>query len=85
MKLSSIYPVFKDVIEKSGLNLKTAFLIHKEDDIEQKLFEHRLNKELAVQTNIKLPKTIVDFQTTFKKKYSSINYRTDKVNYGRII
>ena len=77
-----LYSVFKKVVEESGVNLQIAFPIHEEVDIEQLLFEHRLNKELAVQTNIKLPDTIEDFQKTFKKKYSSIEYRTDAVNYG---
>ena len=50
-------------------------------DIEQLLFEKRLNNELAVQTNIKLPETIKDFQNNYVKKYNSIEYRSDKAGY----
>lgn len=82
MNIPELYFVFKNVVEESKVNLQIAFPIHEEVDIEQKLFEHRLNKELAVQTSIKLPETLEDFRTSFKKKYRSIEYRTDKVNYG---
>lgn len=82
MNISEPYSGFKAVVEKSGVNLQIAFPIQEEEDIEQKLFEHRLNQELAVQTDIKLPETIEEFHKSFKKKYRSINYRTDKVHYG---
>lgn len=80
--IPTLYSAFKTVVEESGVNLQIAFPIHEEVDIELKLFEHRLNKELSVQTNIKLPETVEEYQKSFKKKYCSINYRTDKVNYG---
>ena len=82
MNIPELYLVFKNVVEESKVNLQIAFPIHEEVDVEQKLFEHRLIKELAVQTSIKLPETLEDFRTSFKKKYHSIDYRTDKVNYG---
>ena len=63
-------------------NKPRIFATVPEYDIEQCLFEHRLNKELSVETNIRLPQTIEEFKNTFKKKYSSINYRTDAVGYG---
>lgn len=82
MNIPELYSVFKNVVEESKVNLQIAFPIHEEVDVEQKLFEHRLNKELSVQTSIELPETLEDFRTSFKKKYRSIDYRTDKVNYG---
>ena len=80
--ISTLYTAFKKVVEDSGVNLQIAYPIHEEKDIEQLLFEHRLDKELSVQTTIRLPETIVDFQKSFRKKYHSIKYRTDAVNYG---
>lgn len=80
--ISELYTSFKDVVEDSKVNLQVAYPEIAEYDIEQCLFEHRLNKELSVETNIRLPQTIEEFKNTFKKKYSSINYRTDAVGYG---
>ena len=57
-------------------------VVDEEVDVEQLLFEHRLNEEVSVETNLKLPETLEEFQKTFKKKYQSIKYRTDAVNYG---
>ena len=34
-----------------------------------------------MQTNIKLPETIKDFQNNYVKKYNSIEYRSDKAGY----
>lgn len=64
------------------MNLQVVYPIKEEFDIEQLLFAHRLNDELSVETNIKLPETVKESQKSYKKKYSSIDYRTDKVNYG---
>lgn len=82
MNITELYSAFKKVVEESGVNLQVAYPIQEEYDIEQLLFEKRLNDELSVQTNLKLPDTIEDFQKTFIKKYKSIDYRADKVNYG---
>ena len=80
--ITELYTTFKEVVENSKVNLQVAYPEIAEYDIEQCLFEHRLNKELSVETNIRLPQTIEEFKNTFKKKYSSINYRTDAVGYG---
>lgn len=82
LNLSEVYSSFKKKVEDSGVNLQVVFPNHEECDIEQSLFEHRLNQEVSVQTNIKLPATLDDFCRSFRKKYTSICYRTDKVNYG---
>lgn len=81
MDIPFLYDEFKKIVEESGVNLQVAYPIQEEYDIEQLLFEHRLYDELSVETNIKLPSTLEEFKTTFKKKYKSINYRTDKVGY----
>ena len=78
----SLYTVFRKMVVESGVNLQVAFPNHDEVDIEQLLFEHRLNEEVSVETNLKLPETLEEFKKTFKKKYQSIKYRTDAVNYG---
>lgn len=82
MGISELYSTFKKVVEESGVNLQVAYPEINEYDIEQCLFEHRLNKELSVETNIKLPETLEKFRKTFRKKYNSITYRTDAVGYG---
>lgn len=82
MNLTPLYDVFRKMVVESGVNLQVAYPNQEEVDIEQLLFEHRLNEEVSVETNIKLPETLKDFQYSFKKKYHSIDYRTDAVNYG---
>lgn len=82
MNLTPLYEVFRKMVVESGVNLQVAYPNQEEVDIEQLLFEHRLNEEVSVETNIKLPETLKDFQGSFKKKYHSIDYRTDAVNYG---
>lgn len=82
MNLTPLYEVFRKMVVESGVNLQVAYPNHEEVDIEQLLFEHRLNEEVSVETNVKLPETLKEFQSSFKKKYHSINYRTDTVNYG---
>jgi len=79
---SSLYAAFRKMVVESGVNLQVAYPNHDEVDIEQLLYEHRLNEEVSVETNLKLPETLKEFQDTFKKKYQSIKYRTDAVNYG---
>ena len=80
--IPELYSSFKKVVEKSKVNLQVAYPETTEYDIEQCLFEHRLNKELSVETNIKLPATLEEFRKSFRKKYNSISYRTDAVGYG---
>ena len=82
LNIPSAYTAFKKVVEESGVNLQVAYPIQDEYDIEQVLFEHRLNDEMSVETHIKLPETIDDFHKNYKKKYSSIKYRTDRAGYG---
>lgn len=82
MGVTEAYSVFKRVVEKSGVDLQIAFPEHGEYDIEQLLFEHRLSKEVSVQTNIKLPATLEEFKRCYRKKYNSVAYRTDAVGYG---
>ena len=82
LNIPLLYTTFKKVVEDSKVNLQIAFPNHEEYDIEQKLFEHRLDEELPVQTNIALPAAIEEFQNNFKKKYKSISYRTDASGYG---
>lgn len=81
LHISELYTTFKKIVENSGVNLQVVYPIIEEYDIEQALFEHRLNDELAVQTDIKLPETIDDFHQHYVKKYKSITYRTDAVGY----
>ena len=82
LNLTGTYERFRKVVTESGVNLQIAFPITDEYDIEQLLFEHRLYEEMAVQTDIKIPETIDDYQENFMKKYSSMTYRTDAAGYG---
>lgn len=82
MNIPEFYNLFKKVVEESGVDLQVVYPEHGEYDIEQRLFENRLNKELSVETGIKLPETMEEFKETIRKKYKSIKYRTDSVRYG---
>ena len=82
MGLKQLYTKFKEEVEKSKVNLQIAFPIHDEYDIEQCLFDHRLYEEVSVQTDIKLPETLEDFRSSFRKQYNSISYRTDKAHFS---
>lgn len=82
MDIPEAYVAFKKVVEESGVDLQVAYPEHGENDIEQLLFEHRLNNELSVETGIKLPDTLEDFKQHYRKKYNSMKYRTDSVGYG---
>lgn len=81
LNMPDLYRPFKKVVEESAVNLQIAFPMTEEYDIEQLLFEHRLYEEIAVQTDIKLPVTLDDFQKSYMKKYSSMKYRTDVVGF----
>lgn len=76
-----IYIQLREVVENSGVNLQVAY--PRDDfDIEQLLFEKTLQKEISVETSIKLPATLAEFKKEFKKRYNSIMYRTDQTGYG---
>lgn len=79
--LEQVYSKFREVVEESGVNLQIAFPIQDEYDIEQCLFDHRLYEEMSVQTNVKLPKTLEEFRSSYYKPYDSIAYRTDVAGF----
>lgn len=79
--LEQLYTVFVEVVEKSKVNLQIAYPIQDEYDIEQCLFDHRLYEETSVQTSVKLPKTLEDFRSSFRKPYNSIRFRTGAAGF----
>lgn len=81
LNIPNLYLIFKKLVEESNVNLQVAYPETNEYDIEQCLFEHHLSKELSVETNIQLPPTLEEFCSKFRKKYNSINYRTDSAGY----
>lgn len=80
--LSLVYDRLREVVEKPGVNLQISYPIQDEYDIESNLFDHRLYEEMSVQTSIKLPSTLKEFQASFNKRYNSIPYRTDAAHFG---
>lgn len=82
MDLKPVYERFKEVVEKSGINLQVSYPISEEYNIEECMFDHRLYEEVSVQTSIKLPKTLKEFQSSFRKNYNSISYRTDTAHFS---
>lgn len=82
LNIPDLYSIFKKLVEESDVNLQVAYPETSEYDIEQCLFERRLNKELSVETNIKLPPTLEEFRMKYRKKYDSIKYRTDTAGYN---
>jgi hypothetical protein len=81
MNIPDLYAAFIKIVNESGVNLQVAYPNWDEYDIEQRLFEHRLDEEIPVESDIKLPETLEEFRNTFKKKYRTVKYRTDKVGY----
>ncbi len=82
LNIPEFYTLLRKIVEESGVDLQVAFPEISEYDIEQSLFEHRLYKEISVETSIKLPETLDEFKQKFRKKYKSIKYRTDSKGYG---
>lgn len=80
---NEMYSQLRDIVNESKVNLQVAYPIE-DIDIEQLLFEKRLYDELCVETSIKLPETVDEFERTFKKRYNRIHYRTDQTGFGLI-
>ena len=79
--LSNLYDGLMAEVVKSGVNLQVSFPITDEYNIEEDLFDHRLNDEMSVQTRIELPKTLKEFRSIFRKNYRPIAYRTDAAHF----
>jgi hypothetical protein len=75
-----LYIELKKVVDESKVNLQVAYPIL-DLDIEQSLFEKPLYDEMSVEVGIKLPETLAVFRSGFRKRYTSIEYRTDKTGY----
>lgn len=75
-----LYAILQEKIEETKENLQVSYPIESED-LEIKLFEHRLYDEMAVQTNIKLPKSIEEFSKNYRKKYNPIDFRTSHTKF----
>lgn len=79
-----LYKMLKDIIDETNVNLQISYPIESET-LEYDLFEHRLHKELSVQTSIVLPELMEDFKKTFRKRYNHIDLRTEKTHFGFLI
>ncbi len=75
------YKLLREEILKAKVNLQVAYPIP-DDELEVKMFEHRLMNEMCVETNIQLPETLDEFKKTFVKRYDSIDLRTEKTQFG---
>ena len=75
-----LYTMLREKIEETKVNLQVSYPIESED-LEIKLFEHQLYDEMAVQTNIKLPESLEEFNKSYKKRYNSIDFRTTKTKF----
>ncbi len=82
LNIPEFYTLLKKAVEESEVDLQVAYPEISEYDIEQSLFEHRLHKEISVETSFKLPEILDEFKQKFRKKYKSIKYRTDSKGYG---
>lgn len=80
MDSSEWYDHLRKAIVESNVNLQVAYPIL-DDELEIHLFEHRLMKEMCVETSIQLPETLEEFKKSFVKKYDYIPLRTEKVGY----
>ena len=79
-----LYTILQEKIEETKVNLQVSYPIESED-LEIKLFEHQLFDEMSVQTNIKLPENLEEFNKNYKKRYNSIVFRTSKTKFWFLI
>ncbi len=75
-----LYTMLREKIEEKKINLQVSYPIES-DDFEINLFEHKLYDEIAVQTNIKLPVSLEEFNKSYKKRYNPIDFRTSKTRF----
>ena len=75
------YKLLREEILKAKVNLQVAYPIP-DDELEVKMYEHRLMNEMCVETNIQLPETLDEFKKAFVKRYDSIDFRTEKTQFG---
>ena len=80
MEIEPLYTMLREKIDETKVNLQVAYPIESED-LEIRLFEHGLYNELSVQTNIKLPGNIEEFNKNYKKRYNKIAFRTAKTKF----
>lgn len=80
MEIEPLYTMLREKIDETKVNLQVAYPIESED-LEIRLFEHGLYNELSVQTNIKLPGNIEEFNKNYKKRYNKIAFRTAKTRF----
>jgi hypothetical protein len=76
-----VYEQIHDLVNESKVNLQVAYPCD-DVEIEQLLFEANLSGNMCVETNIKLPETLSEFDRHFKKHFNPISFRTDTVGYG---
>ena len=79
-KAEPLYTILREKIVDSKVNLQVPYPIES-DNLEIEFFEHRLYNEIAVQTNIKLPESLEEFDECYRKKYNSINFRTSHTKF----
>ena len=75
-----LYTMLREKIEEKKVNLQVSYPTESVD-LEIKFFEHKLYDEMAVQTNIKLPESLEEFNKSYKKRYNSIDFRTSKTKF----
>ena len=76
--------MLREIIEETKVNLQISYPINS-DELEINLFERQLYKEMCVQTDIKLPKTLKEFKESHEKKYDSIILRTSNTHFSYLI
>ena len=80
MDYKELYAKLREQIILSKINLQVAYPIVY-DDLEIRLFEHRLYEEMSVETNIQLDETLDEFKKNFRKKYNHIYLKTENTEY----
>lgn len=75
------YKLLRKEILDAKVNLQVAYPIP-DEELEVKMFDHRLMKEICVETNIQLHETLKEFKESFVKRYDPLEMRTQKTGYG---
>lgn len=75
-----LYELIKTLVNESGVDLQMVYPISN-DELEIQLFEGDVTHNVATETSIKLPESIVKFQNTFRKECQQIDFKVDHTGF----
>lgn len=76
----NLYKLLYDEVKNADVNLQIAYPIDC-DNLEDCLYDHRLDEELSVEIGVNIPSTLKEFRQSFVKRYNHISMRTEKTKF----